>query len=84
MDIPFAIARSTVIKGLEWCGPRIPYAEPDIKGDTYPMTWADDGEIYMEADGLTGWLQFSGSWSPTGQAAGFYRSNVRRFRLNMA
>lgn len=49
MDTPFSIAKSTCIKGLTWCGERIPYPEPDIKGDTYPMTWADDGEIYAAA-----------------------------------
>ncbi len=43
------IPRSTVIVGWEWLGERIPYPEPDIKGDTYPMTWADDGEIYASA-----------------------------------
>ena len=49
MTTHFAIARSTYIKGLEWCSGRIPYPEPGIKGDTYPMTWADDGEIYAAA-----------------------------------
>jgi hypothetical protein len=41
-----------------------------------PLKWLD-------GDGVTGWLQFSGSWGPQGQAAGYYRSNIRRFRLNM-
>lgn len=41
-----------------------------------PLKW-------IEPDGLTGWLQFSGSWGPAGQEAGYYRSNVRRFRLVM-
>jgi hypothetical protein len=42
-----------------------------------PLKW-------IEQDGITGWLQFSGSWSKTGQAAGFYRSSIRRFRLTLA
>jgi len=42
-----------------------------------PLKWID-------ADGVSGWLQFSGSWSPAGQKAGYYRSNVRPFRLVMA
>ena len=42
-----------------------------------PLKW-------MEPDGITGWLQFSGSWAPAGQKAGYYRSNVRPFRLKMA
>jgi len=42
-----------------------------------PLKW-------MNADGFTGWLQFSGSWSVLGQKAGYYRSSVRPFRLRMA
>jgi len=42
-----------------------------------PLKW-------MDASGTAGWLQFSGSWGPAGQKAGFYRSNVRPFRLKMA
>jgi hypothetical protein len=49
MTISFSTPRSTVIAGLEWLGERIPYPEPDIKGDTFPMTWADDDEIYASA-----------------------------------
>lgn len=41
-----------------------------------PLKW-------MEADGVTGWMQFSGSWGPEGQKAGYYRSNIRKFRLKM-
>jgi hypothetical protein len=49
-DMTFStITRSTVITGLEWLSERIPYPEPDIKGDTFPMTWADDDEIYTSA-----------------------------------
>jgi len=40
----------------------------------FPLKW-------MEPGGLTGWMQFSGSWSDSGQAAGYYRSNLRKFRL---
>ena len=42
-----------------------------------PLKW-------MGADGRSGWIQFSGSWSPAGQKAGYYRSHVRPFRLVMA
>jgi len=45
----YNIPKSTVIKGFKWVGDRIPYGEKDIKGDTYPMTWADDGEIYASS-----------------------------------
>jgi len=43
------IPKSNVIAAFEWTGDRIGYPEPDIKGDTYPMTWADDGEIYTSS-----------------------------------
>jgi hypothetical protein len=42
-----------------------------------PLKW-------MAPDSRSGWLQFSGSWGPAGQKAGYYRSNVRQFRLKMA
>jgi hypothetical protein len=42
-----------------------------------PLKW-------MGTDGVSGWMQFSGSWGPAGQKAGYYRSNVRPFRLLMA
>ena len=45
----FSIPKSSVIKGLEWTAERIQYPDAAIKGDTYPMTWADDGEIYTSA-----------------------------------
>jgi hypothetical protein len=41
-----------------------------------PLKW-------MQPDGVSGWIQFSGSWGPVGQKAGYYRSNVRPFRLKM-
>ena len=44
-----SIPQSSFITGLEWSGERIPYPEAGVKGDTYPMTWADDGEIYTSA-----------------------------------
>jgi hypothetical protein len=43
------IPKSKVIKGFEWLGGRVPYGEKDIKGDSFPMTWADDGDIYTSA-----------------------------------
>ncbi len=45
----FSLPRSKVIKNLQWLSDRIGYPEPDIKGDTFPMTWAEDGEIYTSA-----------------------------------
>jgi len=43
------IPESTIFAGIEWLGDRIGYGEKDVKGDTYPMTWADDDEIYASA-----------------------------------
>jgi hypothetical protein len=40
-----------------------------------PLKW-------LEADGVTGWLQFSGSWDPSVSAT-TYRSHVRKFRLQL-
>lgn len=40
---------------FEWLGDRIPVSSPNVKGDTHPMTWADDNEIYM-GTGDPGWM----------------------------
>ena len=45
----FNIPKSGVFAGLEWTGPRVPYHEPGIKGDTYPVTWADDDTLYASS-----------------------------------
>ena len=43
------LPKSDVIKGFRWIGERIAYPEKEIKGDTYPMTWASDGEMYASS-----------------------------------
>ena len=45
----YNIPKSTIIKGFRWLGERIGYPEDEVKGDTYPMTWADDDEIYTSS-----------------------------------
>jgi hypothetical protein len=45
----FTISHSDVIAGIEWLSEALPYPEPDIKGDTFPLTWADDDQIYASA-----------------------------------
>ena len=45
----YGIPKSKIIKGITWLGERTGYPEPGIKGDTYPMTWAADGEIYASS-----------------------------------
>ena len=41
-----------------------------------PLKW-------MAHDQLSGYMQFSGSWGPIGQEKLYYRSNVRKFVLEM-
>jgi hypothetical protein len=38
---------------------------------------------WMESDGVTGWIQFSGSWGRDVREKLYYRSNLHRFRLKM-
>jgi hypothetical protein len=45
----FNIPKSNYIKGFEWTGERIPYPEPEIKGDSYALTWTDTDEIIASA-----------------------------------
>jgi len=45
----FPVARSDAIERIEWLGEQIPYPAADIRGDTYPMTWAADGQIYASS-----------------------------------
>lgn len=56
----FSIPRSTRISNLEWVSQRIPYPDAEIKGDSFPMTWADDGEIYTSAGDPVWGESFSG------------------------
>jgi hypothetical protein len=44
-----ALPRSTFFKSFRFTGERIGYPDAAVMGDTYPMTWADDGEIYTSA-----------------------------------
>lgn len=54
MAAEFCFPKSEFIKNFEWCGEKIPYPEPHIKGDTFPMTWGPDDAIYTSA-GDPGW-----------------------------
>lgn len=45
MDLP----RSEAIRGFEWLGPTVPYPEMDKRGDTFPVTWAQDDRLYTSA-----------------------------------
>lgn len=52
----FPVPKSKVIKGLEWTSERYSYPIYKVLGDTYPMTWGPDGEIYASS-GDPGWGQ---------------------------
>ena len=43
------LPRSTYIKGFSWAGERLPYGDKDVKGDTFPITWAGDDKLYTSA-----------------------------------
>ena len=45
----FNLPQSQFFAGLEWTGPRVPYPDPGVKGDTYPLTWADDDALYASS-----------------------------------
>jgi len=47
--ISFSLPHSTVIAGFQWEGERIPCSDKEKKGDSFPLTWADDDEIYTSA-----------------------------------
>ncbi len=49
MNDPREIPPSDLFKGIEWLTPRIPYPVEAVRGDTFPLTWAKDGEIYASA-----------------------------------
>jgi hypothetical protein len=43
------LKNSDVILGFEWVGEQTAYPPPEPRGDTFPMTWADDNNIYASA-----------------------------------
>ena len=45
----YGIPKSKIIKSFKWISDVSPYPEKNIKGDTYPMTWGADGEIYTSS-----------------------------------
>ncbi len=57
-----------LIKGLTWISERIPYPETSVTGDSYPMTWADDDNIYASSG--------DPMWGECGQDTGL---DVERF-----
>lgn len=40
---------SKVLAGLAWQGASVAYRQPEKKGDTFPKTWAADGNLYTSA-----------------------------------
>ncbi len=44
-----SVPRSPVLRGIEWLSKEVPYPEPEKRGDTFPVTWAADDNIYTSA-----------------------------------
>ena len=44
---PTQIPRSKTIKSIDWQSELIRIKNPDITGDSHPMTWAADDAIYI-------------------------------------
>ena len=44
---------------FDWIGDRIPVSSNKVRGDTHPMTWADDGNIYTGV-GDPNWMVIDG------------------------
>jgi len=49
---------------FDWIGPRIPTATPLVRGDTYPITWADDNGLYS-GSGDPWWMMLDGKYYGT-------------------
>ena len=45
----FNLPKSKIFAGLEWTGPRVSYPKLEIRGDTYPITWAEDDKLYASS-----------------------------------
>ena len=56
---PLEIPKSEKITAFSWTGPRTACPVSGIHGDTHPMTWAADDQIYMSA-GDPNWALFDG------------------------
>ena len=76
---PVEIPKSYIYNNFEWTGKRVPCATPRIRGDTYPMTWAADGEIYL-ASGDPNWYYDDNGEVVTsdGYSRGFVEDSVYR------
>lgn len=73
---PLEISKSTLFTGLRWTGERIPCPIAGIHGDTHPMTWAADDQIYMSA-GDPNWALIDGqprgvTWAEAFEQPGIY------------
>ena len=56
---PLEIPKSEKITAFSWTGQRTPCPVSGIHGDTHPMTWAADDQIYMSA-GDPNWALIDG------------------------
>src|SRR5580704_4757276 len=44
-----SIPQSPVLKGIRWLEEERPYGEMDKRGDTFPITWSSDNNLYTSA-----------------------------------
>jgi len=44
-----SLPKSNVIRSFEWLGPSVPNPETGQRGDTFPITWAADNNLYTSA-----------------------------------
>src|ERR1700682_5132321 len=45
----YEVKQSELFSGIRWMGEEIPYGDTSKKGDTFPLTWAGDNNIYTSA-----------------------------------
>jgi hypothetical protein len=45
----YEVKQTAFFSGIEWLGEEIPYGDTAKRGDTFPLTWAGDNNIYASA-----------------------------------
>src|ERR1700676_4095554 len=45
----YEVKQSELLTGIQWLGEEIPYGDTSKRGDTFPLTWASDNNVYTSA-----------------------------------